>query len=102
MAKKKYTDKNDAATAVALRQIPAYHGTGRVTVADSWLALMKCGLYCNILVKTAQKGFPRELLNKSNFSSWEMVAYSADVKGVKVQVISEWTTQSLYIVLVIW
>ena len=38
MAKKKYTDKNDAATAVALRQIPAYHGTGRITVADSWFS----------------------------------------------------------------
>ena len=27
------------------------------------LTLMKGGLYCNLLVKTAQKGFPRELLN---------------------------------------
>ena len=32
------------------------------------LALMKCGVYCNIRVKTAQKGFPKELLNKTNNS----------------------------------
>ena len=38
MAKKKYTDQNHAATAVALRQIPVYHGTGKVTVADSWFS----------------------------------------------------------------
>ena len=33
-----YTDKNGAATAVAFRQTAAYHGTGRVTVADSWFS----------------------------------------------------------------
>ena len=33
-----YTDKNGAATAVAFRQTAAYHGTGRVAVADSWFS----------------------------------------------------------------
>ena len=50
------------------------------------LALMKCSPYCNILVKTAHKGFPKELLNKINLSRWEWVTYSADAKDVKVPV----------------
>ena len=33
-----YTDKNGAATAEALRQIAAYHGIRRVTVANSWFS----------------------------------------------------------------
>ena len=49
------------------------------------LSLMKCGLYCNILVKTAQKGFPKEFLNKTNLSRGKWVTFSDDVKGVKVQ-----------------
>ena len=47
---------------------------------------MKSGLYCNRLVKTAHKGIPRKLLNKTNLSRAGWLAYSADVKGVKVQV----------------
>ena len=33
-----YTDKNGAATAVALRQTTAYRGTGGVTIANSWFS----------------------------------------------------------------
>ena len=43
-----YTDKNCAATAVALRQTTAYHGTGGLPLLIHGLALMKCGLYQNI------------------------------------------------------
>ena len=84
MAKKKYTDEYGAATAISLRQKTAYHG-----IADSQfrslktaIALMKRGLYCNILVKTAQKGLPGKLLNKTNLFRGGWVACSADVKGV--------------------
>ena len=38
------------------------------------IALMKCGLCCNILVKAAHKGFPTELLNEINLSKGELVA----------------------------
>ena len=93
MAAKKYIDEYGAAKATALRQTAAYHGTGMVIVADSWfrllktaIVLMKIGLYYKILVKTADKGFLKELLNKNNNSSGEWVAYIADARGVKVQV----------------
>ena len=61
---------NGAATRVALRQTATYHGTGRVTVTDPWFSTdeMLSLLYSNILVKAAQKGLPRELLNKTNLS----------------------------------
>ena len=61
---------NGAAIRVALRQTATYHGTGRVTVIDPWFSTdeMLSLLYSNILVKAAQKGLPRELLNKTNLS----------------------------------
>ena len=45
---------------------------------------MKFGLYSNILVKTAHKGFQRKLLSKLIILREN--GYSADVKGVKIQV----------------
>ena len=94
MAEKKYTDEYVATSATSLTQKAAYHGTGRVIIADlqfrplktAAIALMKCGLYSNILVKKVQKGFPRKLLNKTDLSRGEWIVYKADVKGVKVQV----------------
>ena len=93
MAEKEFVDEYGATTATTLRLTAAYHGTGRIIVADSWfgslktaIALMKHGLYCNMLVKTAHKGFPRELLNQTDLSRGEWVAYAADVEGVRVQV----------------
>ena len=90
MAAKKYIDENGAAKATALRQTAGYDGTGMVIGADSWFRLLKTaivltkiGLYYKILVKTADNGFPKELLNKNNNSSGEWVAYIADVKSVK-------------------
>ena len=72
---------------------PQQQCTGRIIVADSWfgspktaIALMKRGLYCNMLVKTAHKGFPRELLNQTDLSRGEWAACAADVEGVRVQV----------------
>ena len=42
MIKRKYRDKNGAATAVALRQTAAYkNSTRRIAVVDNGLALMK-------------------------------------------------------------
>ena len=90
MAEKKYTDEYGATTATSLRQKAAHHGTERVIIADSYFrslktaanALMKCGLYS----KALHKGFPRKLLNKTDLSREEWVAYSADVKVIKVQV----------------
>ena len=93
MAEKEFADGYGAITATTLRLTAAYHGTGRIIVANSWfgslktaLALMKCGLYCNMFIKTAHKGFPRELLNQTDLSRGEWAAYAADVEGVKIQV----------------
>ena len=93
MVEKEFVDQYGATTATTLRLTAAYHGTGRIIVADSWfgslktaIALMKHGLYCNMLVKTAHKGFPRELLNQTDLSRGEWAAYAADVEGVRVQV----------------
>ena len=92
MAEKEFVDEYGATTATTLRLAVAYHGTGRIIVANSWfgslktaIALMKHGLYCNMLVKTAHKGFPREFLNQTDLSRGEWAAYAADV-GVRVQV----------------
>ena len=93
MAEKEFADEYGATTATTLRLTAAYHGTGRIIVADSWfgslktvIALIKCGLYCNMLVKTAHKGFPRQLLNQTDLSRGESAAYAADVEGVRVRV----------------
>ena len=93
MSEKEFLDEYGATTTTTLRLTAAYHGTGRIIVADSWfgslknaIALMKRGLYCNRLVKTAHKGFPRELLNQTDLSRGEWAAYAADVEGVRVQV----------------
>ena len=48
--------------------------------------MMKHGLYCNVMVKTDHKGFPRELLSQTDLSKGEWAAYAADVEGVRVQV----------------
>ena len=48
--------------------------------------MMKHGLYCNVMVKTAHKGFPRELLSQTDLFKGEWAAYAADVEGVRVQV----------------
>ena len=93
MAAKEFVDEYGTTTATMLRLTAAYHGTGRIIVADAWfgslktaIALIKHGLYCNMLVKTAHKGFPRELLNQTCLSRGEWAAYAADVEGVRVQV----------------
>ena len=63
-----------------------YHGTGQIVVADSWfglvksaIALMKKGLYADMLVKTAHKDFLRDQLNEKNLSSRNWVPYHATI-----------------------
>ena len=69
------------------------YGTGRIVVADSWfgsvksaIALMKKGLYANMLVKTAHKGFPRNQLSEKSLSRGEWVAYHSTIEDVNLQV----------------
>ena len=65
----------------------AYHGSGRRVIADSWFGSVKCakalmerGLYLIMLVKTAYKDFPRELLSQNNLqrSEWNTVTSETD------------------------
>ena len=55
------------ATNIRLNQ--PYHGSGHRVIADSWFSSAKCasqltkhGLYCIMLVRTAHKNFPQQLL----------------------------------------
>ena len=55
------------ATNIRLNQ--PYHGSGHRVIADSWFGSAKCasqltkhGLYCIMLVRTAHKNFPQQLL----------------------------------------
>ena len=58
-----------ATTATTIRFTQPYHGSGCRVIADSWFGSVKCGselmkhgLYCIMLVKTAHKDFPWPLL----------------------------------------
>ena len=93
MASKKYVGEYGATTATVLRLTQAYHGSGRIIVGDSWfgsvktaVALSKVGLYCNMMVKTAHKNFPRDLLNETQLARGEWNAYHTVIDDVPVQV----------------
>ena len=58
-----------ATTTTTIRLTQPYHGSGRRAIAGSWFSSVKCasqlmkrGFYCIMLVKTAHKDFPRQLL----------------------------------------
>ena len=92
MAAKDYVMPFGAITATTLRLTQPYHGTGKRVIADSWsgsvksaVELSKRGLYSIMLVKTAHKQFPRQLLGEKNLERGDWVAYTATVDEVKVQ-----------------
>ena len=72
--KKEFLKEYGATTAIVLRLTNEYYGNGCIAVAHLWfgsvkssIVFMKKGLYANMLVKTAHKGFPRDQLNEKIF-----------------------------------
>jgi len=79
MQEKEFVPEYGATTATVLRLTKDFQGTGRTVIADSyWFGsvksaaeLMKVGLYSIMVVKTAHKNFPRELLNETELERGE-------------------------------
>ena len=95
MREKDHVLEYGATTAAVLRLTKDYRGSGRTVIADSWFgsvksasALMNAGLYSIMLVKTAHKNYPRELLNESELERGEWVAYSGKLDDTDLQAVS--------------
>ena len=83
MSQKKHVKSYGAATATTLRLAELYHGTGKKVISDSWFgsvksatALLKRGLYSIMLVKTANRDFPRDLLGETDLEIGEWTTCS--------------------------
>ena len=69
-----------------------FSGSGRIVVGDSWFGSVKScvelwnnnGLYSIMLVKTAHKKYPQELLWGSNIERGQWVCATSEFDGVKV------------------
>ena len=92
LGRKDHVREYGATTATILHLTEPYHGSGRCVIADSWFGSVKCaselmrqGLYSIMLVKTAHKDFPRQLLGEEPLQHGEWKAYTADKDGVKLQ-----------------
>ena len=92
MVAKDYVKPFGANTITTLQLTQPYHGIGKRDIADSWfdsvksaVELLKRGLCSIMLVKTAHKQFPRQLLGENNFERGGWVAYTATIDEVKVQ-----------------
>ena len=89
---KDFVKKYGATTATTLPLTQPYHGTGKWVVADSWfgsvkhaLELTKQGQYSLLmLVKTAHKNLPRELLGETPLEQGKWVAFSTTKDEVKL------------------
>ena len=95
MQEKEFVPEYGATTATVLRLTKHVQGTGRTIIADSWFGsvksaaeLMKVGLYSIMLVKTAHKNYPRELLNETELERGEWVAYAGTHDGINLQAVS--------------
>ena len=89
MPTKEFVKPFGATTATTLRLMQPYHGKGSREIADSWFGSVKCaselmkqGLYCIMLVKTAaHKDFPQQFLGAR---SWNVVSGPhAALKGME-------------------
>jgi hypothetical protein len=92
MVSKEFVSSYGATTATTIRLTQPYHGSGRIIIADSWFGsiktaveMMKRGLYSVLIVKTAHKGFPRQLLGEETLERGKWVAYTTEQDGIKLQ-----------------
>ena len=95
MATKKHVKKFGATCATTLRLTEPLHGSGRTVIGDSWFGsvktvtqLRKVGLYSAMIVKTAHKIYPVDLLNTHKLKRGEWIAYTAEIDDVKLMATS--------------
>ena len=92
---KEHVKKFGATCATTLRLTKPLHGSGRVTIADSWFGsvktvsqLRKAGLHAAMVVKTAHKMYPVDLLSTHKLKRGEWVSYTSEIDGVKLMATS--------------
>lgn len=96
MAEKEHVNRVGATTATCLRLTEPWKGSGRIIVGDSWFGSVKSarelyqtnGLYSILLVKTAYRDYPKQLLRENkllNRGEWNAV--SANIEGVKMMAV---------------
>ena len=81
--------------ATTLRLMDPWKGSGRIVVGDIWFGsvntvtelMIQNGLYANMLVKTAHKNYPRELLDENTIERGEWTSLSGENKGVKLMAV---------------
>ena len=78
-------------TVTTIRLTQSYHDSEHREIADSWFSSVKCaselikrGLYCIMLVKTAHKEFLPQLFGTKKLEHGEWVVYSTERDGVKL------------------
>ena len=92
MREKEGVQELGATTATTLRLTEPWRGSGRVVVADSWFGSIKTavqlvntqGLHFIGIVKTAHKGYPRQMLREKKINRGEWNSVSGVVDGVKL------------------
>lgn len=92
MKNKEYVDEFGASTATCLRLTKHWSSSGRVVVGDSWFGSVKSavqlmrkhGLYSILLVKTAHKLYPKEMLNERKIERGEWNVASAVLDDMKL------------------
>ena len=92
MADKEYVKEYGATAACCLRITAPWKGSGRIVVGDSWFGSVKTcvqlfninGLYSNLIVKTAHKKYPREMLREKEIERGQWVSVLGEVDGVKL------------------
>ena len=91
MATKEHVKKFGATCASTLRLTKPLHGSGRAIIADSWFGsvktvsqLRKAGLHAAMVVTTAHKMYPVDLLSTHKLKRGEWVSYTSEIDGVKL------------------
>ena len=93
MTNKEFVHEFAATAATCLRLTKSIHGSGRCVLGDSWfgsykacVALKEKGLDSIMLVKTAHKNYPKELLNETHLKRGDWSAFKTSQDGFPVQV----------------
>ena len=88
MTSKDFVREYGATAATTIRLTQPYHGSNRVLIADSWFGsvktavqLLERGLHIIMVVKTAHRGFPRQLLGEATLERGQWVAYTTTQDG---------------------
>ena len=96
MSGKAFVKEEGATTATCLRLCESIKGTGKIVLGDSWFGSVNStwalwrdlGLFAIFIVKTAHRGFPRELLQETNIERGQWNACTAEINGLQMQAVS--------------